>query len=1067
VPENYRIPAIPRPATSQTEVNSSLKLPLTSAQRCLLTRPLSSAQAPLCFRQDTLSVFGDLEPGLFKSCWVRVTNRHDALRASFHSTGAEEPFQILHETVPLHLAELDWSAYSDARQDRLLSKRLAEERERPFDLATPPLMRLTLVRRGPGKCWLTWCAHSLVLDPQSAEIILGEILRLYDAGMTATSATLDSPINYSSCLKLMTAGPAEKEAAYWRQHLSGVTVPTMLPGARNEYGHRDAAIVSADQIRTSLPAELCRELRHFMHTAHLTLSTVFRAAWGLLLSRYSWEPTVIFGATANMRGEAFPSLAHVVGPLTNTVPVRIYVDEAASLLTWLQRIQAEALEPTQFAGIPHFQIAEFASPGDAPLFESLLSVQDSPSTAYATRDGSVAITLTHEFERTQFPLSLSVTAEADSIDLVLSFETGRFSAPVLEWMMEHLIVLLSSFTKDPPCVVGELSSLGSRERRLITKWSKGRAVVREPNNIVDAFSRAAERCSGITAVEDGPATITFQALLKEAQRTAASLVAQGVQTGDLIGVNLPRSAKAISVILGVLFAGCAYVGLDVDLPSSRLRAMIDESRPRLVISAGQQLLTAGRTLGLAQLATHRDVVLSGSPAVGASSLAYVVFTSGTTGRPKGMMIEHGGLLNYAQSAAEKYTLGSGDRVLVGSSISVDWFASEIYPPLISGATAVLRAEDTFNDIQNLLDFSASERLSVLVLPTALWHQLVRELSDGCALPSSIRAIDIGGERVIPRMIDLWHGLVGDSITLMNGYGPSEVTIEATSFRLAGQGPPRVKGWSETPIGRPLPNVCCHVLDDRMRLVPVGAVGELYIGGAGVARGYIGDPESTKRYFLSDPFCKRSSRMYRSGDLVRWLPEGYLEYLGRADRQVKLRGHRIELAEIEAAILAHPDVREVYVVPKANSDEEIISLAGYVVTRTGIVDAEALSGCVRALLPSVFVPSEWVGVPELPRTSAGKVDLRTISRATSGPLKKAGSDGSKKDTILEGLLAEVFGRDIDMDLAFFPAGGNSLFAMRLLACLRRDLHVEVSLRELFEFASLRQMATVVARRSHTS
>jgi amino acid adenylation domain-containing protein len=1051
------------------------RMSLTPAQESILSDSLRLGICHPYMVQDLWRVSGHLDVELLLSCLKRIIDRHGALRASFHGRAGEKPYQIIHESAPLLVSSLDLTGYAHEEQEQRLALRLSEESLTPLDPATPPLLRVTLIRVAPDHHWFICHAHPLALDRRSITVILDELVLLYAAAISERQPALAAPVSYSDYVALANSAPTAAAEAYWVRYLAGVTAPSPFPGKFSFQGRCRGGSTARNSVAAYLPTGATRALLELARKEDLTLDVICRAAWALLLSRYSGNREAVFGFASP--GLPVSSDGHVsaVGPFINILPMRVTVDEAATVSGWLRDIQCSvAIRPEfELISLPHIeQIARLA--GGAQLFCSAVVAQGCGGRAPALHGSGIYVTRVRGFEQIHYPLVFMVGDHEDAqLCTEIWFDPALIAPELAQRISEHLSVILKAFASCPPALVGSVPALGDAERAQLDTWSGASCRAPIEDCVLTTFERVVRRTAGkgaetdssmtAAAVEESGEKVTYSDIAIAARAAAIGLRARGAQPGDIIGIHLPRSTAAIIAILGILYADCAYLGLDPELPRQRISAMIELSRPRLVVTdSGANHDFNGLAVTLPDLQAggwSSDRAESAKPG---NSLAYVVFTSGSTGVPKGVLIEHRALANYTARTVERYNLNPGDRVLIGASLSVDWFASEIFPTLASGATAVLRTEQAYKDVRCLLEFCRQQRISVLLPPTALWHQIVRELADGESLPRCIRLIDIGGERAIPSLVHTWRRVVAGRVVLLNGYGPTEATISATSFALAGPAAQQVEGWTEVPIGRPLPNVLCYVLDREGRRVPIGAVGQLHIGGAGVARGYLGDPALTTARFVPNPFAP-PSLMYRTGDLVRWLSDGNLEYLGRSDRQIKVHGHRVELTEVEATLLQHPEVREVYLMPSADSDGELMGITAYLVPSGPRADMATLRAFLAERLPAAFIPTSWVQVASLPRTTAGKLDVSALPKpirahVTSGVAPPGQSALAAR---IHEACAEILGADVDMDASFLDAGGNSLLAMRLLLQLRHDLSVELSLRSLFSFGSLSEIAISLA------
>ncbi len=1097
--------------------------PLSPMQQGMLFHSLREPESGVYCEQLTCTLRGALHTAAFEQAWQQVMQRHAVLRTSFVWRNVERPMQVVQRQVSLPLEKLDWRGLTPAEQRERFDAYLQADRRRGFDLAKPPLVRMALMRIAEDAHYLAWSHHHALMDGWSLPLLLQEVFTLYEhlrrtEGAQAALPPLPPVRPYRDYIAWLQAQDPARAEAFWRQALAGFTTPTRLPLDRAV--RRDLAAGPRYEETIRLPADVTAQLQSMARQERLTMSTVVQGAWALLLSRYSGEEDVVFGATVAGRPAEIEGVERMVGLFINTIPVRAQVIPAMPAARWLRSLQDFAVEARQFEHTPLVQVHGWSEvrPRSLPLFESIIVFENYPVDAALReqgRTGSLTITDVRSFEQTNFPITL-VSAAAQELPLHISYDVDRFSPEAIRRLLGQLARLLAGMASDPMRPVGDLPLLTEAEQHeVLVTWNQtDQRFPAADRCIHELFAAQAERTPNLPAVvwEDGriggegkdgtegdavnkqTRALTYAELDARANQLARHLVAQGVRPGEIVGLLVERSPAMVVGLLGILKAGAAYLPLDPAFPPERLAFMLADSAARVVVTQ-QQLLEAGSwksaTAGLQLVLLDTDwPAIAQHPAIYQSTdlptsdaPAYVIYTSGSTGTPKGVVVSHTSLVNHACAMAEATALGPADRVLQIISLSFDAAGEEIYPTLISGATLVLAGPLSEALGWPLIRFCERQGITVLHMPASVWHALVDDLAatgEGCAAP--LRLLMLGGDTPSVERLRTFTRLLGRAIPFLNLYGPTETTITATYYATTTA---VQAGQQRLPIGRPIANVQVYVVDRQMRPVPVGVPGELLIGGAGVALGYLNRPKLTAERFVPDPFAVLSDhsadtahrslitahRLYRTGDLVRWLPDGNLEFLGRADEQVKIRGFRVEPGEIEAALKALPTVKEAVVMalpttssnpsgfPQRTGDRRLVA---YVVPAADLrAQAEHLRAALRQRLPDYMVPATFVMLSELPLTATGKIDRRSLPAPEEAVVAADAATRSPR-TPVEEVLTEIWARILNaprvgVDDNFFELGGHSLLATQVMSRVREAFGVELPLQALFDAPTVAGLA----------
>jgi amino acid adenylation domain-containing protein/thioester reductase-like protein/non-ribosomal peptide synthase protein (TIGR01720 family) len=997
---------------------------LTPTQQGMLFHTLEDAGSEAYFQQITASIHERLDTAAFRRAWERAVERHPVLRTAFFWKEAQRPLQVVNRQASLPWEEHDWWELPPDEQESCWSALLREDRERGFDLARPPLMRLTVVRVADDRYRLVWSHHHLLLDGWSLPLLLQEVLAFYGALSSGTDLHLARPRAYRDYVAwLDSRDPAEAEA-FWRRELAGFGAATPLG-----LEPRGAGLREDRELRAALDEEITTALNGLARRLGLTLNTLVQGAWALALAHQSGEEDVVFGFTASGRPADLAGVESMIGLFINTVPVRVRIDRERSVADWLRGLQERGVELRRFEFTPLSQVQAWSEvPAGEPLLETLLVFENYPvGEALEARREALDVRDVGTFERSNYPVTVSAVP-GTVLGLKLVHDGSRLSAPAAGRLLERLRLLLEGMAAAPDARVGDLPAITEAERRQLLAWSAAPGP-RVETTVPALFLEQAARTPDAIALEHEDLAWTFRELADRAEQVALRLRSLGVRSGEPVGLAVERSLELAAGLLGILRAGGVFLPLDPAYPDARLELMLAdalEGRKEPVVLAGHgleerfaRLAPAGTRL--ARLEEGRvEGTLTDGPDL--SDPAYLIYTSGSTGRPKAVVVEHRQLAHTLAAAREAFGFEAGDRMPCLASFSFDIFLLELLGSMLAGGTASLVSLKPALDLERLLDLV--ERSTRLHAVPALMRQIVDAIREnrGGGRFGSLRTVFVGGDAVPADLLaDLRRTFPGAEARVL--YGPTEATIICSSWKVYGDRPS---------LGWPLPGVRLHVCDREGYLVPLGAPGEILIGGEGVARGYLGRPDLTAERFVPDPFADRpSARLYRSGDLARRLPDGRLEFLGRVDAQVKIRGFRVEPGEIEAALTRLPGVRQAVVMVRGEAAGR--RLVAYVV---GGQDTD-LRAALAAFLPEAMIPSAFVFLEALPLTAHGKVDRRALPAPETLPQAATAREFVAPATREETLLAEVWAQVLGVPKVgvhdnFFELGGDSILSLQIVS-----------------------------------
>ncbi|HZF07300.1 MAG TPA: amino acid adenylation domain-containing protein [Thermoanaerobaculia bacterium] len=910
---------------------------LSPLQQGILFHTLYAPDSGEYFEQFSCSLRGQLEADGMERAWQRVLDRHPILRTAFFWEGLDKPRQVVHKRLSLPFERLDWQGLPEEEQRARLQSLLAADRREGFLLSRAPLMRLKLICLEEELHQLVWSHHHVLLDGWSVSLVMGEVFAFYEA--FSRNCDLDRPTGRPFRDYIAWIQRRDRAAAqfFWRSTLSGFMTPTPLPEDReaaplsvagDDYGSRELR----------LPPALADRLREQARRHGLTLNTLLQGGWALLLSRYSGEPEVVFGVTSGGRPPELEGAESMVGLFVNTLPLRVAIVPGEQLSTWLRRLQDSNAELRQYEHTSLADVQEWSEvPRGLPLFETILAFENYPvdRSLRAAGTGLSIPEVTFVWERTNYALTVQIMPAVDIVIRIL-FDRRRFSSTTVMRMLEHCGRALATMSEDVDRPLRGVGLLGEAElHQVLSEWNGVADPVFPAHCLDELFERQAERVPEAEAVTCAEVRITYRELNQRANRLAHHLRRRGVGPEVLVAVCLDRSIEMVVAILGVQKAGGAYLPLDPANPQERLALMLEDSHASVAVTAGGRLAEGltGEPLSVVRLDEHAADLAAESPenparGTGPGNLAYVIYTSGSTGRPKGVLVRHGQAVRLFASTAGWFGFGVEEVWTLFHSYAFDFSVWEIWGALLHGGRLVVVPYRISRSPEAFLDLLRREKVTVLSQTPSAFRQLLPVAGAQAAGDLALRWVVFGGEALELASLRPWFERHGDRRPrLVNMYGITETTVHVTWQPLEQADLERKRG---SIIGVPIPDLRTYLLDDDFTPVPTGVAAELYVGGAGVAGGYLGRPELTAERFLPDPWSGApGSRLYRTGDRARHLADGTLEYLGRIDHQLKVRGFRIEPGEIQAMLATHPGVRESVVVAREDTGGDR-SLVAYVV-----------------------------------------------------------------------------------------------------------------------------------------
>ncbi len=1048
-----------------------------------IARRVNRAEAPLSFPQQRLWFLDQLEPGsilynVTRSVRLRgrldvealrrslegLVERHEVFRTTF-AVVEGEPRQRIAERGSIPLPVTDLSSLSPAEREEAAARVARREEQTPFDLAGGPLLRAQLLRMSEDEHVLVLANHHIVSDAWSAGILFRELGALYGASAGGVASPLPPlSIQYADFAQWQRGADhgqvLSRQLSYWKARLEGAPHVLDLPADRPRppvQGFRGA------RETLTLSASTTAALSAFSQKEGLTLFMSLFAAFNALLSRFTGSEDIVVGSP--IAGRTRPEMEGLIGCFLNTLVLRTDVSGDPSFRELTRRVREVALDAFSHADIPFEKLVEELNPdrslSHTPLFQVMFMLQNAP-VSDLDMEGLEVEPLPFALSTAKFDLTLSLSPAADGMRARAEYDVDLFDGPTIARWLRHFEALLEAALLDPDAPISTLRLLTpDEEHTILFDWNATDAPLPPEGPLSRMFEAQAARTPDAIAAVFESEQMTYGELNARANVIARRLQALGLGRGSLVAISLDRSLAMLASLLGILKAGAAYLPLDPDYPRDRIDFMIGDAPVSGLLTSRNLVGRFGAFAGPVLFAGEEDP--AGVPTLSGENLpdtpgpedrAYLIYTSGSTGRPKGVAIPHRALANLIGSMRERPGLSRTDVLLSVTTLSFDIAALELYLPLVTGARLVLVSREVAADAPRLLERIARHRVTTMQATPATWQLLLQGGWQGGA-PGRIFC---GGEALSR---DLARDLSSRCRELWNFYGPTETTIWSAMHPIGKHIP-----GASAPIGRPIANTRMYVLDPAARPAPIGIPGELFIGGAGVALGYWNRPELTAEKFVPDPFRGGSECLYRTGDLARHAADGTLEFLGRLDGQVKLRGFRIEPGEIESVLLQHGGVREAAVIlgdgPRGDK-----RLFAWIVPAPGErVDPEVLREFLAGKLPEYMIPSGFVSLERLPLTPNGKVDRRALAnRDTPARSERAPSVAPRNETeeALATLWADVLGLEsVGVEESFFDLGGHSLLATRLMSRIRERFGIDVPLRGLFERPTVAAFAGEVAR-----
>ncbi len=1031
--------------------------PLTALQKGLLFHSISSPHSGLYFEQSCLSLTGHLDLDAFARCWQQVLDRHPALRTAFLWEDLDEPLQVVRAQVEFDLRLLDWTSLPAPDRRPCLDSLLQQDRQEGFRLDHAPLLRVTLVALADDAHHLIWSHHHLLLDGWSNAVVLDEVFTLYEGYRAGRQVRLEPVRPYRDYMAWLGKQDQSKAEQYWRRTLKGVKRATALVGEKARHSDKGED-KGCGEVRWAVSKEVSQGLSREARKQKVTLNTMLQCVWAIIMSRYSGQREVVFGAVVSGRPAEMAGVERMVGLMINTLPVRVRVNEEEEVREMMRRVQEEQAEQREYEYSGLMEVSQWSEMevGEA-MFDTLLVYENYPEVRGRGVEGGgrgkLEVRGESVYERTNYGLTV-IAGGREEMEVRMSYDRRKYEEWEVERIVRQMEEVMRGIWEGEEKRVREVGMVSERERHQIeVEWNDTAREYERRRSVKEMFEEEARRRPDAVAVEMRGEQVSYGELNRRANRLGRYLRRKGVGVESKVGICVDRSIEMVVAVMGVLKAGGAYVPMEPGYPQERLTYMREEAEVEVVVTQRKyEEKFEGRGVEVIKVDECREQIEAMScremgVEVEGANLAYVIYTSGSTGKPKGVMITHRSAMILLQWAREVFE-NDLSEVLASTSICFDLSVFEIFVPLSFGGKVVV----VENALELIKKSAATGMTLINTVPSAI-AELVRE----SAVPESVRVVNLAGEALQDVLVEKVYNLGGVE-RVVNLYGPTEDTTYST-YDEVGRG-------QKVTIGRPVANTRVYILDERFELATIGITGELFISGEGLARGYMNRPEMTAEKFIPDPYSERAgARMYRTGDVGRYQSDGKVEYIGRADNQVKVRGYRIELGEIEAVLSQHKQVRSCVVVARQEREAEKRLVCYY--TSEGEVRREELREHLGRKLPEYMVPGMFIEMEQMPLTANGKVDRSALP--VPGKEEQsvqndflAPRDGLERELvqIWEEILSVA---PIGIRDDFFRLGGNSLIALRMVAAVRRRVAKDLPISVMLQARTIQRLAAILRRK----
>lgn len=1026
---------------------------LSPMQEGMLFHTLHHQEKGFYVEQMDMNVKGTLRHDLLEKSMNIIVERYDIFRTVFLHEKVKRPVQVVLKNRPFQLDVVDIQDLSESEQLERIDRFKQKDQLRGFDLSKDLLMRASVFQTGPSSYRWIWSYHHILLDGWCFGLVVQELFAIYHALLHDIPYRLEPVKPYKEYIQWLEKQDKQASLEYWTQSLAGFEGQSTFKEQRKQTNEHELG-----EIEWAMSKEETAALSELALQQNATLSSALQSAWSILLSRYQRSNDVLFGTVVSGRPADLAGVDRMVGLFINVIPRRIQLTDQMTFRSLLSETQQQSLaaEPHQY--IPIYDIQ--AKAGQQQLIDHIVVFENVPAAKKDEQESLLGFTVEdmNVYEKSNYDLNL-LASPGEQLQLKLAFNQRAFDPAFVHKLKDQLTLLIKGAIKHPDQLVHTLTLVTKQEKqRMLEEWNAPE-LEHDQLYLTKWFEHNVRKQPNAVALSAGDHTMTYAELNEQANRLARHLQKNGVGHQTVTAILAERTPELIVSLLAVLKAGATYVPIDPDYPESRIQYMLKDSGATHLLTHSS-FISQTRSLafdGTYLFADDQEILLMSSENLpleaGLDDTAYIMYTSGTTGQPKGIMTTHSNIARVVKNT-NYLTILETDTLLSLSNSVFDGFTFDVYGALLNGAKLVLPQKETILDMGKLTELIKGEHISVMFVPTALFHLLVDEGTDWMR---GVRKVLFGGERASVQHVRKAFDVMGKG-RLLNVYGPTESTVFATYYPIDEAIPLEARS---IPIGKPLNQTGAYILSEHRQLQPIGMVGELCLSGKGLAKGYLNRPDLTKQVFIAHPFAA-GERLYRTGDLAYFREDGLIEYAGRVDDQVKIRGHRIELTEIEANLLMHPGVKQAVLLADHDETNHTRLLAYITCDDAWKGKLDDIKSGLKERLPAYMLPHELIELENLPLTPNGKVDKRQLPKpeAPQGNRRvKLPANEVEQKLLL--MWREVLEReDISTDDHFFELGGHSLKAMSLLSKVSKEFEVQVPIHLLFETPTIEALSRYI-------
>ncbi|MGY8608587.1 non-ribosomal peptide synthetase [Bacillus altitudinis] len=1023
---------------------------LSPMQEGMLFHTLHHQEKGFYVEQMDMNVKGTLRSDLLEKSMNIIVERYDIFRTVFLHEKVKRPVQVVLKNRPFQLDIVDIQDLSESEQLERIDRFKQKDQLRGFDLSKDLLMRASVFQTGPSSYRWIWSYHHILLDGWCFSLVVQELFAIYHALLHDIPYRLEPVKPYKEYIQWLEKQDKQASLEYWTQSLAGFEGQSTFKEQRKQTNEHELG-----EIEWAMSKEETAALSELALQQNATLSSALQSVWSILLSRYQRSNDVLFGTVVSGRPADLAGVDRMVGLFINVIPRRIQLTDQMTFRSLLSETQQQSLaaEPHQY--IPIYDIQ--AKAGQQQLIDHIVVFENVPAAKKDEQESLLGFTVEdmNVYEKSNYDLNL-LASPGEQLQLKLAFNQRAFDPAFVHKLKDQLTLLIKGTIKHPDQSVHTLTLVTKQEKqRMLEDWNAPE-LEHDQLYLTKWFEHNVRKQPNAVALSAGDHTMTYAELNEQANRLARHLQKNGVNHQTVTAILAERTPELIVSLLAVLKAGATYVPIDPDYPESRIQYMLKDSGATHLLTHSS-FISQTRSLafdGTYLFADDQEILLMSSENLpleaGLDDTAYIMYTSGTTGQPKGIMTTHSNIARVVKNT-NYLTILETDTLLSLSNSVFDGFTFDVYGALLNGAKLVLPQKETILDMEKLTELIKGEHISVMFVPTALFHLLVDEGTDWMR---GVRKVLFGGERASVQHVRKAFDVMGKG-RLLNVYGPTESTVFATYYPIDEAIP--LESHS-IPIGKPLNQTGAYILSEHRQLQPIGMVGELCLSGKGLAKGYLNRPDLTKQVFIPHPFAS-GERLYRTGDLAYFREDGLIEYAGRIDDQVKIRGHRIELTEIEANLLMHPGVKQAVILADHDETNHTRLLAYITCDDAWKGKLDDIKSRLKERLPAYMLPHELIELENLPLTPNGKVDKRQLPKpeAPQGN-RRVKLPANEVEQKLLVMWREVLEReDISTDDHFFELGGHSLKAMSLLSKVSKEFEVQVPIHLLFETPTIEALS----------